>query len=226
MLEALRKIKYKERILIPGSGEEYGELKKSDMPITKDTVLKPVNPYAVSKIAQDLISYVYFKSYGINTIRCRTFNHEGPRRENVFGISSYAYQIAKIEAGLQKPKILVGYLKDQRNFTHVKDIVEAYWLAAKRCHPGELYLIGNNSVDSIFTFKQALEKLKKLSKIKNLKHQEHKPFVRYTNVPFLIADTTEFNNLCRWKPKISFDQILQETLNYWRGRIKKDNNVK
>jgi len=220
ILESIRKIKSKAKILIPGSGEEYGELSKKDMPITKNTVLNPVNPYAVSKVAQDLISYVYFKSYGVNVIRCRTFNHEGPRREYVFGISSYAYQIAKIEAGLQKPMILVGHLKDKRNFTHVADIVQAYWLAVKYCKSGELYTIGNDSKNSIFTFKQALEKLKKLSKIKNLKHREHKPFVRYTNVPYLIVNTKEFYNLCGWKPKISFNKILEDTLNYWRKIIR------
>jgi GDP-4-dehydro-6-deoxy-D-mannose reductase len=221
ILEALRKNKSKAKILIPGSGEEYGALEESDMPITPSTVLKPVNPYAVTKVAQDLISYVYFKSYGINVIRCRTFNHEGPRREYVFGLSSHAYQIAKIEAGLQDPTILVGHLKDKRNFTHVVDIVEAYWLASEKCEVGKLYLIGNESKESIATFEEALEKLKNLSKVKNLIHKEHKPFVRYTNVPYLLADTSDFSNLTGWKPKISFDQILLDTLNYWRTVIKK-----
>jgi len=221
ILEALRKIKSKAKILIPGSGEEYGELDEKDMPITESTVLKPVNPYAVTKVAQDLIAFVYFKSYGINVIRCRTFNHEGPRREHVFGLSSHAYQIAKIEAGLQDPTILVGHIKDKRNFTHVIDIVEAYWLAAEHCKPGDLYLIGSESEDHIFTFEQALEKLKNLSSIKNLEHKEHKPFVRPTNVPYLIVDASEFSNLTGWKPKISFDQILKDTLNYWRDVIKK-----
>jgi GDP-4-dehydro-6-deoxy-D-mannose reductase len=96
-IEAMKKIKSRAKILIPGSGEEYGLLEKKDMPITERTLINPVNPYAVSKVAQDYISYVYYKSFGVRAIRVRTFNHEGPRRENVFGISSYAFQIAKIE---------------------------------------------------------------------------------------------------------------------------------
>ena len=155
--------------------------------------------------------------YGLNVVRVRTFNHEGPRRENVFGISSYAYQIAKIEAGLQKI-VKVGYLGDKRNFTHVYDIIKAYWLAVQKCKPGKMYLIGNND-KSIHTFKQALDKLKKLSFCKNIKHQEYKPFVRPTKVPFLITDSKQFSKLTRWKPKISFDQILKDTLNYWRQKI-------
>ena len=97
ILEAMRKIGSKAKILIPGSGEEYGLLESKDMPITEKTLINPVNPYAVTKVAQDYISYVYYKSFGVKVIRLRTFNHEGPRRENVFGLSSYAYQIAKIE---------------------------------------------------------------------------------------------------------------------------------
>ena len=112
------------------------------MPIDEKTELNPVNPYAVTKVAQDFIANVYFfESYGLNVIRVRTFNHEGPRRENVFGISSsYAYQIAKIEAGLQKKIVNVGYLGDKRNFTHVYDIIKAYWLAVQKCKPGKCIL--------------------------------------------------------------------------------------
>lgn len=221
ILEAMRKMKSKAKILIPGSGEEYGLLNKSDMPITESTHINPVNPYAVSKVAQDYISYVYYKSYGTKVIRLRTFNHEGPRRENVFGLSSYAYQIAKIENKLMKGPILVGYLKDKRNFTHVSDVVRAYWLATEKCKIGKLYLIGNHDKRSIYTFEQGLNKLKEFSTEKNLKHKTHKPFVRPTNVPFLITKKTQFEKETKWRPKISFDQILLDTLNFWRKDIKK-----
>ena len=219
ILEGMKKIKSKARILIPGSGEEYGLLRESQMPIDEKTELNPVNPYAVTKVAQDFIANVYFESYGLNVIRVRTFNHEGPRRENVFGISSYAYQIAKIEAGLQKKIINVGYLGDKRNFTHVYDIIKAYWLAVQKCKPGKMYLIGNNDSKSVYTFKQALNKLKKFSFVKNIKHREYRPFIRPTKVPFLITNSKQFSKLTRWKPKISFDQILKDTLNYWRQKI-------
>lgn len=220
ILEAMKKIKSRAKILIPGSGEEYGLLDKKDMPITEKTLINPVNPYAVSKVAQDYISYVYYKSFGVRAIRVRTFNHEGPRRENVFGISSYAFQIAKIEKSKnEKTKILVGHLKDKRNFTHVLDIIKAYWLATELCEVGKLYLIGNYSSKSIYTFEQALTKLKNYSTIKNLKHKIYRPFVRPTSVPFLITQKTEFENLTGWKPKFSFEQILLDTLNFWREKL-------
>ena len=219
ILEAMKKISSKAKILIPGSGEEYGLLDSKDMPITEKTLINPVNPYAVTKVAQDYISYVYYKSFGVKVIRLRTFNHEGPRRENVFGLSSYAYQIAKIEKNLIKGPILVGHLDDKRNFTHILDIVRAYWVATEKCEVGKLYLVGNESQKSVFTFRQALEKLKKMSNVKNLKHKTHKPFVRPTNVPFLITKKTNFEKETNWKPKLNFDKILLDTLNYWRNRL-------
>jgi len=219
ILEAMKKIGSKAKILIPGSGEEYGLLDSKDMPITEKTLINPVNPYAVTKVAQDYISYVYYKSFGVKVIRLRTFNHEGPRRENVFGLSSYAYQIAKIEKNLMKGPILVGHLDDKRNFTHILDIVRAYWVATEKCVVGKLYLVGNESHKSVFTFRQALEKLKKMSNVKNLKHKTHKPFVRPTNVPFLITKKTNFEKETNWKPKLNFDKILLDTLNYWRNRL-------
>ena len=221
ILDAIKNFSKESKIIIPGSGEEYGEVKKNKLPINSNTVLSPVNPYAVTKIAQDLINFVYFKSYGTKVIRTRTFNHEGARRENVFGISSYAYQIARIEKGLQKPVIKVGTLTDKRNFTHVKDIVRAYWLASQKCKVGELYLIGNERKDSIFTFKQVLEMLIKLSTKKNISYIEHKPFVRPTTVPYLIADISNFKKITKWKPVLGIKDILQDTLNYWRNEIDK-----
>ena len=216
LLEAIKKFCPETTLQIPGSGEEYGEINEDEIPINPSTVLRPVNPYAVTKIAQDLIGYVYYKSYGLNVIRTRAFNHEGPRREKVFGIPWYAYQISQIEKGLQEPLLKVGEIDDRRNFTHVKDIVKAYWLSVEKCKPGELYLVGSESEDSIFTFREALEKLIDMSTVKNIKYEIDQKYVRPTKVPRLIADTSKFRDITGWSPKITFDQILQDTLSYWR----------
>ena len=220
LLDAIKFFKLKTKILIPGSGEEYGEIYKNEVPITPETVLRPVNPYAVSKIAQDLIGYVYYKSYGVNVIRTRSFNHEGPRRQNVFGIPWYAYQIAKIEKNLQKPIIEVGGIDDERNFTHVKDIVKGYWLAMTKCKPGELYLLGSEDKKNISTFRNIIKMLLKLSYKKNIKFKTNLKYVRPTRVPLLIGDTKKFRKLTNWKPKISLNEILEDTLNYWRNELK------
>jgi GDP-4-dehydro-6-deoxy-D-mannose reductase len=208
-------------IHIPGSGEEHGEILDCELPISEQTILRPVNPYAVSKIAQDLIAYVYFRSYGTRVIRTRAFNHEGPRRDKVFGIPWYAYQIARIEQGKQEPHMEVGHLDDRRNFTHVKDMVRAYWQAVHFCNPGELYLIGNTAEDSIFSFREALEMLIAMSTVKGISYEVVPKYVRPTQVPSLICDTTKFTSLSGWRPEIGFTTILIDTLDYWRERLRK-----
>jgi GDP-4-dehydro-6-deoxy-D-mannose reductase len=197
----------KSRILIPGSGEEYGEIHEDELPISENSILRPVNPYAVTKIAQDLIASVYFRSYGINVVRVRSFNHEGPRRDNVFGIPSYAYQIARIEQGLQEPIIKTGHTGDKRNFTHIRDLVE-------------LYLIGSDEMEKIYTYREIIDKLISLSNISEISVKQIPEYTRPTSVPRLIGDTSKFRNLTGWKPKISVDRILEDTLEYWRDFVK------
>lgn len=205
---------------IPGSGEEYGEVAEANLPINPETSLRPVNPYAVSKIAQDLIGYVYFVSYGLKVIRTRAFNHEGPRRDKVFGIPWYAYQIAMVEAGKQEPLLKVGHIDDRRNFTHVRDVVEAYWLSTEKCTPGEMYLVGSEAPEMIHTFREALEMLIDMSTVKGIKYEIDPQYVRPTQVPRLIADTKKFREATGWEPKIPFEKILTDTMDYWRDRVR------
>jgi len=222
LFEAVRNSNINPRILIPGSGEEYGDIPETDLPITEKTILRPVNPYAVTKIAQDLISQVYNTTYGLNTIRIRAFNHEGPRRDNVFGIPWFAYQVARIESKLQDPVIKTGHIEDKRNFTHIRDMVEAYWLAIENCSPGELYLIGSDDEDKIHTYRQIIKKIISMSTVKNIKIEKDEQYVRPTSVPRLIGDTSKFRKLTGWTPKISVDKILEDTLNYWRDFVKNE----
>ena len=220
LLEACLYNDINPRIHIPGSGEEYGDVSEDELPIDDGTILKPVNPYAVTKIAQDLIAYVYFRSFDLNVIRTRAFNHEGPRRDKVFGIPWYAYQIARIELGLQEPLVKVGHIDDRRNFTHVRDMVNAYWRAVERCTPGELYLVGNESESHIFTFRQALEMLIGMATVPDIAYEIDPRYVRPTQVPRLVCDASKFIAATGWKPQISFEQILSDTLEYWRAELK------
>lgn len=206
------------RILIPGSGEEFGEIQEEELPITEETILRPVNPYAVTKIAQDLIGYVYHRSYGMDIIRTRAFNHEGPRRSKVFGIPSYAYQVSRIERGLQEPVVKVGHIDDRRNFTHVLDMVEAYSLAIEKCQPGELYLIGSDSESDVRTFREAVEGLVDRSETNGIRYEVDPRYVRPTQVPFLLCDPSRFVSLTDWQPKLGFERILDDTLGYWRDQ--------
>lgn len=222
ILEAIRDANIDPRFFIPGSGEEYGEIYEEELPINEKSILRPVNPYAVSKIAQDYIGFVYFKSFGLNVIRTRAFNHEGPRRDNVFGIPWYAFQIARIEAGKQEPVIRVGHIEDKRNFTHIKDLVEAYWLAIEKCNPGELYLIGSDEKEHIYTYREILNMLIEMSNVGKVEIVKDPKYVRPTSVPRLISDTSKFRKLTGWKPKINISTVLKDTLEYWRDFVKND----
>lgn len=209
-------------IHIPGSGEEYGEISKKELPITENTLLRPVNPYAVTKIAQDYISYVYYRSYGMKIIRTRAFNHEGSRRDKVFGLPMYANQLAKIEAGLQSPVIITGILSDKRNLTHIKDMVRAYWLAVNYCNPGELYIVGNNLDNLTVTYEYLLKRMLKITGNHKVKYRIDKKFIRPVQVPRLICDASKFYKITKWKPKHNLDDIILDTLNYWRDIIAKN----
>lgn len=220
LLEACLQNGINPKILIPGSGEEYGDVAEDEIPITPSSQLRPVNPYAVTKIAQDLIGYVYFRSYGLNVIRTRAFNHEGPRRDRVFGIPWYAYQIARIENELQDTIVKVGHVDDRRNFTHVKDMVHAYWLAVSKCVPGELYLVGSEEASHIHTFREALEMLIAMSTVSGISYEIDQRYVRPTQVPRLICDASKFVSTTGWKPTIGFEGILADTLEYWRERLR------
>lgn len=218
LLEALRRSGLAAtRVLLPGSGEEYGEVPEGELPITPATPLRPLNPYAVSKVAQDLLGYEHHASYGLHVVRIRAFNHEGPRRDRVFALPSFAWQIARIEAGLAPPVVRVGNLEARRNWTDVRDMVRAYELALERCPPGELFLIGS---DQVLTVRECLERLVAASSAPAALRVETDPaLVRPTEVRRLVADTRPFHEVTGWRPERSLDDTLRDTLAYWRERV-------
>ena len=226
LLEAIRKFSPETIIHIPGSGEEYGDIKANELPINVNTVINPVNPYAVSKVAQDLISKVYFDSYSTKVIRTRSFNHEGPRRSFHFGLPWYAYQICKIKKSLQEPIIRTGHRFDKRNFTHVKDMCKAYLRAVQYCEFGELYLIGNSDELYEATFDQALHEMIEIAGLNNIEVITVQEYTRPTNVPLLISDCSKFTDISFWEPTLTLQDIYRDTLEYWENNIELDYRLK
>jgi len=220
LFEAIRATNCKARILVSCTPEEYGNVPKNLIPITEETRIQVVNPYAASKVAQDMVCQSYYASYGFDIIRTRAFNHEGPRRDTHGALAYFAYQIARIEKGLQKPIVKVGNLEAKRNFTDVKDMVRAYYLAMERGISGELYLIGSQQT---YTIKECLEMLINLSSAKNkIKYEINPKMVRPTELCLLIGKFDKFKKLTNWKPTIPFEETLKSILNYWREFIDKD----
>jgi GDP-4-dehydro-6-deoxy-D-mannose reductase len=215
LLEAVRGLKLSPRIQVAGSSEEYGQVFPDEIPMKETNPLRPLSPYAVSKVAQDLMAFQYFKSYGMSIVRTRGFNHTGPRRGEVFVTSNFAKQIAEIENRRRDPVISVGNLEAKRDFTDVRDMVEAYWLSLEKGEAGEVYNIGSGVARSM---QEVLDTLLSLSAIKVRVEIDPKR-LRPSDVPILLADSSKFTARTGWKPKIPFQQTLSDLLDYWRERV-------
>jgi len=215
LFESMRALELDCKIQIAGSSEEYGLVLPDEVPITEDNPLRPLSPYAVSKVGQDLLAYQYFKSYGMKTIRTRGFNHTGPRRGEVFVTSNFAKQIASIEAGIQKPVIRVGNLDSQRDFTDVRDTVRAYWLAVQKGRPGEVY---NIATGKAITIRELLERLLALSDA-DVELQVDPDRLRPSDVEILLGDYSKLEADTGWRPEIPLQKTLQDTLDFWRGKV-------
>ena len=216
LLEAVRVRSPQARFLVIGSSEEYGFVSEEELPITEANPLRPLSPYAVSKVAQDLMGYQYFKSYGMHIVRTRAFNHEGPRRGDVFVTSNFARQIAEIERGLRPPVIAVGDLKSRRDYTDVRDIVRGYWLLLERGEPGEVY---NLCSGRAWVIQDILDFLLAEARVQGISIQEDPARLRPSDVPVLRGDATKALTAVGWRPEIPFEQTLRDILDYWRDRM-------
>ena len=216
LFEAVRSAGISPRIQIACSSEEYGLVKPKETPVKESNPLRPLSPYAVSKVAMDYLGYQYFKSYNMEIIRTRAFNHTGPRRGEQFVCSNFAKQIAEIEKGKQEPVISVGNLSAKRDFTDVRDIVKAYLLAIEKCNPGEVYNIASGKARKI---EDVLRLLLLLSRAKDIKIKKDPKRMRPSDVPILVGDSAKFRKLAGWKPKIPFEKTMRDLLDYWRKRV-------
>ena len=215
IFEAVRALGLDPRIQIACSSEEYGLVLPDEVPIRETNPLRPLSPYAVSKVSQDYLGYQYFQSYGIKALRTRGFNHTGPRRGEVFVTSNFAKQIALIEAGRQAPVISVGNLDAVRDFTDVRDMVRAYWLAVQSARPGEVY---NIATGNGITIRAMLDKLIALARVE-VRVETDPARLRPSDVEVLIGDSSKFRGDTGWEPRIPFDQTLADLLDYWRARV-------
>ena len=216
LFEAVRKSNLLDaKILVVSSADIYGKVKKEDLPIDEDTQLMPTSPYSVSKIAQDFLGLAYFLSYNLKIIRVRPFNHIGPRQSPQFVVSSFAKQIAEIEKGKREPILRVGNLDTRRDFINVKDIVVAYVLAIEKGKYGDVYNIGSGKS---YKISDILSMLIDMSHRK-IKIEKDESLFRPSDNRELLCDTRKFQKLTSWKPKISIEETLKDTLDYWRNII-------
>ena len=216
LFEAVRDLQLDPMMHIAGSSEEYGLVYPDELPITEGNPLRPLSPYAVSKVAQDLLGYQYFKSYGLRIVRTRAFNHTGPRRGEVFVTSNFAKQLIEIELGKRKPVLYVGNLDAVRDFSDVRDVVRGYALALQKGKPGEVYNIASGKG---ITIRGLLDKLIELTNA-DVKIKQDPARLRPSDVELLTGSPEKFQKATGWSPEIPFEQTLKDLMDFWRGIIK------
>jgi GDP-4-dehydro-6-deoxy-D-mannose reductase len=217
LLEALRKSEFDPYVHVCASSEVYGRVPADRVPITEEENFHPASPYAISKIGTDLIGRYYAEAYNMNIMTTRMFTHTGPRRGDVFAESTFAKQIAMIEAGLLPPVIKVGNLDSLRTWTDVRDAVKAYYLlVTKNPTSGEYYNIGGTFS---CTIKEMLEYLMSQSTSKNIKVEIDPDRLRPIDADLQVPDTSKFTSHTGWRPEISFEKTMNDLLSYWRERV-------
>ena len=213
ILDTIRNIPgYSPKILLIGSGEEYGYILPDETPINEQVIPRPGNIYAATKACQNMLGSIYSRAYGLHLIMVRAFNHIGPNQAPIFVVSDFCKQVAEIEAGIKPPVMRVGNLQAKRDFTDVSDVVRAYGLLIQKGQAGETYNIGSGHAIAI---QELLDKILSLSE-KNISVELDTARLRPADIPVIEADIQKIQQLTAWKPEISLNQTLLETLNYWR----------
>ena len=202
LMDAVRELFYKPRVLLIGSGEEYGHIREGETPIKEDNYLRPGNIYAATKVCQNMIASIYTQAYDMQLMMVRAFNHIGPCQSPIFVISDFCKQVAEIEAG-------------KRDFTDVRDVVRAYALLVQKGTPGETYNVGSGHAHEI---REILDLIISFSP-REIRVEIDPNKIRPVDVPIIEADITKLNAATGWKPQIPLEQTIQETLDYWRERV-------
>ncbi len=215
VMDAVRDLFYKPRILLIGSGEEYGHIRPEETPIREDNALRPGNIYAATKVCQNMVGSIYSRAYDMDLMMVRAFNHIGPGQASLFVVSDFCRQVAEIEKGIREPVIMVGNLAAKRDFTDVRDVVKAYVKLIQKGKAGETYNVGSGNAQEI---RQILEKVIDMSD-QEIKIKTDPNKIRPVDVPIIEADITKLNRLTGWKPEISVEQTIRETLDYWRMNV-------
>jgi GDP-4-dehydro-6-deoxy-D-mannose reductase len=215
LFEALRAEHLSPRVILVGSGEQYGLVRPEENPIREETAFRPLSPYGVSKSAQDLYGYQYFVAYNMPILRIRLFNSFGPRQTETFVVADFARQIAMIEQGKIEPVLTVGNLQSQRDFLPIEDVARALLAVAQRGQPGQAYNIGSGRARAIG---EILDILLRHSRA-TIQVRKDPARLRPADVPLLVADISHLYEHTGWEPGIDMEHALEQTLNHWRAVV-------
>ena len=212
LLEAVRKLNLKARILSVGSSEEYGKVSEENLPLTENSPLMPVSPYAVARVSQELLSKIYVDGYGLDIIMTRSFNHLGSGQKEIFALSSFAKQIVEIKkAGLEEGELLVGDISVVRDFVDVRDVVSAYYLILQKGKRGEVYNVCTGRGISLE------EIIKKMAAVLGVKVRVRmgEKLMRPTDNSVIIGSNEKLKRETDWQIRYSMEESLQDVMAYW-----------
>ncbi len=213
ILEAVRTVDPKIRVIAVGSSDEYGNLEDWGVNVTEDVPVKPITPYAISKHAQEQFAQLYVHSYGMDICMIRMFNLGGAGQARGYMISDFASEIAEVEAG-KRTFIAVGNLESARDFTHVKDACRAVRLIAEKGRAGEVY---NISSGRSYKAQEVLDKLLGMAKVM-IEVRKDPARMRPSDTPVVCGNHDKLTAHTGWVPEISLDQTLMDALEYWREK--------
>lgn len=216
VLDAVRLVKdYRPRILLIGSGEEYGQIRPEETPVSEETPVRPGNIYAATKVAQNLIGGIYAKAYGMEIMMIRAFNHIGAGQAPMFVTADFCKQVAEAEKGQREPILRVGNLSAKRDFTDVRDVVRAYVLLLEKGRVGETYNVGSGHAIAI---EELLHRILKLSPL-SISIETDPEKLRPVDIPIIEADTRKLVGDTGWHPRYPLEETLRWTLDDWRDKI-------
>ena len=222
VLNSIRQHCEKAVVHICASSEVFGRVSADKLPIDEECSFHPASPYAISKVATDLIGRYYGEAYGMKVMTTRMFTHTGPRRGDVFAESSFAKQLALIEIGKQDPTIKVGNLDSLRTWSDVRDAVRAYYmLVTVKPISGEYYNIGGTFSCSVSDMLDTLIDLSGL----DVNIETDPSRIRPIDADLQVPNTEKFYSHTGWEPKILYEETMSDLLNYWRARVKADKSI-
>lgn len=215
VLEAVREAEKKIRLIMIGSGEEYGFIRQGACPISEEEKLRPGNVYAATKACQGMLGEIYARAYKMDIIMVRAFNHSGPKQLPMFVISDFCRQIAEIEADMRPAEIMVGNLSAMRDFTDVRDVVRAYRLLAEKGKSGVTYNVGRGKAVKISEILEAALSMAK----RPIEVKQDPSKMRASDIPLIEPDVSAINRDTGWKAEISMEKTIRDTLDYWRKNL-------
>ena len=208
LLEAVRKVHLPTRILSIGSSEEYGNVDQKDLPLTEHHPLKPVSPYAVARVSQELLSQIYVNGYGLDIVMTRSFNHIGPFQKEIFVISSLVKQLVEISKKEGQGELIAGDLRIVRDFTDVRDVVLAYYLLLTQGKTGDIYNVCSGEG---FSIKQMIDKICNLLDI-NINIKLDPNLIRPDENKIIIGSNEKICTIHGWERRYTLEKSLNDMI--------------